>query len=278
MQNLIIFIRRYFNVFLFVVLEIICLSLVFNHQEYQQTIWLHSSNGLTGKLFQKINSIKQFVHLQKANNVLSQQNVKLLNQNASSFTSPDTAKGIKKDTAGKRQYRYYRAEVVNNSISQVFNYITIHRGRKQGIKPDMGVIGPAGVVGIVRNVSANYAVVMSLLNRKARISALLPRGGNFGTVVWNTSPPNPHFGQLLDIPKNMPVKKGDTVVTSGYSAIFPRGLSIGYVTKVGLPSGSNFYQIDIKLATDFQSLQYVYVIENLNAKEQKGLEKKTENE
>ena len=278
MRNLIIFIRRYFNFFLFLVLEIICLSLVFNYNDYQRSSWLNSSNAVSGYLFRRAHGIKAYFHLRTINDSLSVQNARLLNQLPSSFTIADTTTGIQLDSNGQRQYRYFPARVVDNSVSQQLNYITIHRGRRQGIRPGMGVIGPSGIVGIVRNVSENYAVIMSLLNKDARLSALLPRSGNFGSVVWNLHPPDPRMGLLLDIPKNIPVFKGDTVVTSGYSAIFPPGLPIGYVQKIGIMEASNFYQIDVRFATDFQALHYVYVIENLNAGEQKNLEEKVQHE
>ncbi len=278
MRNLIIFIRRYFNLFLFLVLEIICLSLIFNYNSYQRAAWLSSSNAVSGSLFTRINAIKKYFHLDVINDSLSMQNARLLNQLPSSFSMPDTAAGLQTDSNGNRQYRYFPARVVNNSVSHLLNYITIHRGRKQGIKPGMGVISPSGIVGIVREVSDNYAVILSMLNKDTRISALLPRSGNFGSVIWDIQPPDPRYGLLLDIPKNIPVYKGDTVVTSGYSAIFPRGLPIGYVTKVSLTETSNFYQIRVRFATDFQSLRYVYVIENLNAAEQRSVEKKVQHE
>lgn len=278
MQNLITFLRRYFNFFLLIVLEIICLSLVFNSREYQQTVWLHSANKLTGKLFQKVNGISQYIDLKSVNKHLNEQNTALLNQLPAAFSFPDTTSGVKVDSLGQRQYLYFGARVVNNSVSQLYNYLTIHRGRNQEIEVGMGVIGAHGVVGIVRNVSDNYAVVMTLLNRKARVSALLPRTGNFGSVVWQNTPPDPQYGQLLDIPSNITVRKGDSVLTSGYSAIFPKGLVIGQVSDVQSAEGGSFYQIDLKFAEDFQSLQYVYVIKNLNAQEQREVEKKVEHE
>ncbi len=278
MRNLIIFIRRYFSFFLFLILEIICLSLVFNYNDYQRTSYLNSSNKVSGYFFDKAHIVREYFHLRTINDSLSSQNAQLLNRLPSSFSKPDTSSGIRLDSLGQRQFQYFPARVVNNSVSRILNYITIHRGRNQGIHPGMGVIGPQGVVGIVRNVSDNYAIVLSLLNKEARISALLPRSGNFGSVVWDIQPPNPRYGSLLDIPKNIPVYKGDTAVTSGYSAIFPPGLTIGYIQKIETAKSDNFYHIRLRFATDFQSLQYVYVIKNLNAGEQKNLEDKEHHE
>lgn len=272
MRNLVIFIRRYFNFFLFLILEVICLSLVFNHDSYQRTAYLSSANAVSGFLFGEYNQIKSYFHLKAVNDSLSLQNTRLLNQLPANFTAADTSSGIKKDSNGQRQYEYFPAKVVNNSVNSLLNYITIHRGSDQGIAAGMGVAGPNGIVGIVRQASKNYAVIMSLLHKNTRISALLPRTNNFGSVQWNMEELDPGYGLLTDIPKNVPVYKGDTVITSGYSAIFPRGFTIGYVDQVMENRSSNFHIIKIRFATDFRTLQYVYVIKNLNAAEQHQVE------
>lgn len=201
-----------------------------------------------------------------------QQNAQLLNQMSNDFIAPDTQVVVHSDTVSKRQYYYYPAQVINNSVNEPANYLTLYRGSDQGIEKGMGVIGPQGVVGIVRAVSPRYAVVMSLLNKNMRISAKLTSTGNFGSVRWDISQANPLFGTLTDIPKNVPLHKGDSVVTSGYSAIFPPGLLIGYVEGARESPSSNFHIIKVRFATHFQNLQYVYVIKNYNAEEQKKVE------
>jgi rod shape-determining protein MreC len=152
------------------------------------------------------------------------------------------------------------------------NYITLYRGSAEGVGEGMGVIGPNGVVGIVRKVSPHYAVVMSLLHKDASISVKLLKSGSFGTVKWDAGSAGGYYGILKDIPKNIQVHPGDTVITSGYSAIFPPGLQVGYVDRITQLTASNFYRIRIRFATRFRSLQYVYVIRNYHAKEQRDLE------
>ncbi|MGH2642526.1 MAG: rod shape-determining protein MreC, partial [Chitinophagaceae bacterium] len=171
-----------------------------------------------------------------------------------------------------RQYLYLPAKVVNNSVNSLSNYITLYRGSADGVEDGMGVIGPQGIVGIVRKTSKHYAVVMSLLHKDTRISAQLLNTGNFGSVKWNISSLRPDEGLLTGIPKNVTVQLGDSVVTSGFSAIFPQGLLIGYVNKISSVSSNNFHRIEIRFATRFQELQYVYVIKNFNAKEEHDLE------
>ena len=272
MRNLIIFIRRFFNFFLFLILLILCLSLVFNHNYYQRVSFLSSTNKVSGYLFGKYNNFEYYFHLKAVNDSLATQNAQLLNQLPEDFASPDSSSRIIKDSAGKRQYLYMSARVVNNSVNSLSNYITLYRGMDEGVEAGMGVVGPQGIVGIVRKASKHYAVVMSMLHKDTRISAQLKNTGNFGSVKWDISGLNPDEGILTDIPKNVPVHKGDSVVTSGFSAIFPQGLLIGYVNKISEVSSSNFHSIGIRFATRFQELQYVYVIKNFNAKEQHDLE------
>lgn len=272
MRNLIIFIRRYFNFFLFLVILIFCLSLVLRRNDYQRTSFINSANSVSGYFFRKYNNIQYYFHLKKVNDSLASLNASLLNQLPVDFASPDTTSAVQTDTAGKRQYRYLPAEVINNSVNGLMNYITLYRGSDQGVETGMGVVGPQGIVGIVRRVSPHYAVVMSLLHKDMSISAKLLNTGNFGTVKWKPGSSGPFYGILKDIPKNVAVHRGDSVMTSGYSAIFPPGLLVGYIEKVNELSASNFYEISIRFATNFRSLQYVYVIENFKAKEQHDVE------
>jgi rod shape-determining protein MreC len=271
-RNLIIFIRRYFNFFLFLVILTFCLSLVFQHNRYQRAVFIHSANGLTGYFFRKYNTVQYYFHLKAVNDSLVVQNANLMNQLATDFAAPDSTVSQYRDTASGRQYFYMPARVINNTVNSSMNYLTLYRGSAQGVKPGMGVVGPQGIVGIVRKVSPRYAVVMSLLHKDMRISAMLPRSGNFGSVKWDPDRPDPHYGILTDIPKNVVVQVGDSVVTSGYSAIFPPGLMVGYVDRISEMTATNFHDIRIRFATRFRALQYVYVVENYHAAEQRQTE------
>lgn len=279
MRNLIIFIRRYFNFFLFLVIEIICLILVFRHNLYQRAAFLNSSNKLSGDLYRRYNDVQYYFHLRITNDSLAHENARLHNELLADFSLKDTS-GEKimtiKDSTGERKYRYITAKVVNNSVNTLMNYLTIERGSKDSIAPNMGVISSNGVVGIVRSVSDHYAVVLSLLHKDTRISARLTRSGNFGSVRWDGR--NPEMATLTDIPRNVKVYRGDSVVTSGYSTIFPENILIGYVEGFTEQKASNFHTIRIRLATNFYKLQYVYVIDNLMGEEQKLLEQSAPHE
>ena len=290
MRNLIIFLRRYFNFFLFLLLEVICIVLVFRNNDFQKTAYLNSANSISARLYNRYNNVQYYFHLKATNDSLVNENARLHNILRSSFDSvtlddlvkTDTLRTYSTDTTRKvtgielRRYLYHAAKVVNNTVSNPINYITIHRGSANGLKPNMGVIGPSGVVGIVRSVSENYAVVLSLLSkgRNFGFSARLSQSKEMGTVRWYGG--DAGYALMEDVPKSVRLVKGDTVVTSGYSALFPENIPIGYVESYSLPDkSSTSYSIKIKLATNFYNLQYVYVIDNMLKDEQKSLEDST---
>lgn len=290
MRNLIIFLRRYFNFFLFLLLEVICIVLVFRNNDFQKTAYLNSANNVSARLYNRYNNVQYYFHLKATNDSLVNENSRLHNILRSSYDSvtlddlvkTDTLRTYSTDTTRKvigietRRYLYHAAKVVNNTINNPINYITIHRGSANGLKPNMGVIGPSGVVGIVRSVSENYAVVLSLLSkgRNFGTSARLSHSKEMGTVRWYGG--DAGYALMEDVPKSVRLVRGDTVVTSGYSALFPENIPIGYVESYSLPDkSSTSYAIRIKLATNFYNLQYVYVVDNMLKDEQKSLEDST---
>ncbi|SFD24969.1 rod shape-determining protein MreC [Chitinophaga sp. CF118] len=290
MRNLIIFLRRYFNFFMFLLLEVICIVLVFRNNDFQKTAYLNSANNISARLYNRYNNVQYYFHLKATNDSLVNENARLHNMLRSSYDSvtldnfvkEDTIRTYSTDTTRKvvgielRRYLYHSAKVVNNTVNNPINYITIHRGSANGLKPNMGVIGPSGVVGIVRSVSENYAVVLSLLSkgRNFGFSARLSHSREMGTVRWYGG--DAGYALMEDVPKSVRLVRGDTVVTSGYSALFPENIPIGYVESYSLPDkGSTAYSIRIKLATNFFNLQYVYVVDNMLKDEQKSLEDST---
>ncbi|WP_346317426.1 rod shape-determining protein MreC [Chitinophaga sp. YIM B06452] len=298
MRNLIIFLRRYFNFFLFLLLEVICFVFVFRTNNHQRAVYLNSANSVSGKLYTQYNGIQYYFHLKATNDSLVKENLRLHNELSGSFDVRDTSASIVFDTLRKfsndtarkllstevRKFLYREAKVINNSVNREINTITIRRGSKDGVRPNMGVIGPNGVVGVVRSVSENYAVVISLLYKSRGtgntsnfgVSARLRNSGETGTVGWDGM--NAGYVQMKDIPRSAKLHKGDTVVTSGYSAVFPENLPVGYIdTFYVSDKSSTAYTIRLKLATNFYNLQYVYVIENLLRDEQTRLEDSTRN-
>jgi len=163
---------------------------------------------------------------------------------------------------------------VNNSVSQIFNYITINKGRKDGITQDMGVVSDKGVVGIVSVVNDHFSVVLSILNPKFRLSCKIQRSQYFGSMIWKGR--NIQYGSLEELPRHAVFKKGDIIVTSGYSAIFPPGILVGRIWNEKKNLDNNFYSLDVKLATNFATLKNVRIISNYRQAEQRSSEKEAE--
>jgi rod shape-determining protein MreC len=165
------------------------------------------------------------------------------------------------------------AKVVRNSVNQQNNYIVLHRGKDQGVKPDLGVIGTnGGVVGTVVDVSKNFSIVMSLLHSQSNTSARLSKGGETGSLVWDGLDRN--ILLLKGITKSARISQGDSVVTSGFSDKFPPDLLIGYVRDIINDKSSSTYTVRVNSAVNFETLQFAYIIDNLQSEEVNNLMKK----
>ena len=269
MRNLWIFISKYNAFFFFIIFFIISVVLLVTHNSFQRASTWNSSNKVIGEAYQTVDEFKSYLKLGATNDSLALENARLRNRLKSSFFNDSLIDGSVNDTIHKQQYRYIVAKVVNNSINRQNNYLTINRGIRHGVKRGMGVTGPSGVVGIVRDVSENFSRIQSLLHSQTRISAAV--NGNIGSLVWGEGNYNPGTAILKDVPSHVVLKPGSKVVTSGFS-LFPEGVAIGSVNQVNQDDGNSFLNIEVKLSTDFSSLRYVYVVTNLYAAEQDSLE------
>ena len=180
------------------------------------------------------------------------------------------------DSSVQRGYEFIPAKIINNSVDRPNNYITLNRGAKHGIQKNTGIIGEGGLAGIVRKVSKNYAVAMSMLHRDVKISAQLKRNKYFGSLVWEGY--NPQLMTLKAIPKHANTEVGDTIVTSGYSSIFPANEMIGVIDTLWVAQGDNFQTIKVRLSNDLNREEYVYVVKHLMREERIQLEEEVENE
>lgn len=171
-------------------------------------------------------------------------------------------------------YRFTPAKIINNSVNKQQNYITINKGSKHGIKRDQGILSSQGIVGVITNVTESYASGLSLLNPRWSVSAKLKNSGYYGSLSWDGE--DYQIADLLEIPFHVKLAVGDTVVTSGYSSIFPEGLTIGIIDSYHQPTGENYYEIKVRLSTNFKAIRYVEVIENRKKDEQENLEKTME--
>lgn len=215
---------------------------------------------MTASVYNSFHSITEYFSLTKVNQSLAEENAKLKSAQPSSLniTTDSISVNFIQSTSN---YRFISALVINNSVNKTLNYITLNKGRKDGVKPDMGIVSPQGIVGVVVTVSENYAMGFSVLNKRWGASAKLKKSGYFGPVEWSGG--DYRTANLMEIPFHVELAVGDTIVTSSYSAVFPEGIMIGTVHSFEQPEGESFYQIRIKLGTDFKSIHYVEVVDNL---------------
>lgn len=272
MRNLWIFISKYNAFLLFIIFFLASLFLAISNNSYQKASVLNSSNKLIGEGYERLNEVHSYLRLAQINDSLAAENARLRTMLPGSFYNDSVETRLVLDTVNKTHYSYVVAKVVDNSVRQRTNYITINRGRKQGIEKGMGVMSATGVVGIVRDVSDNFATITSLLNTDIKISAAIRESKAFGSLVWGENYTNPETMVLQDIPNHIVIKRGEHIVTSGYSTLFPPGLEIGHIIAKHSKSGENFPDIIVKLHTDFATLQYVYVIKNAFASERASLD------
>jgi len=281
MNSLIRFLLRYHIIFLFITLEGIALLLISSDSIYQRYRIVSAARSASGSLHSWLGGISDYMALSDQNDLLVKENLSLRRKLAK-FESldiavpayhPDTL--YKHDSTAKptpdstTQYRYFSAKVVNNSVNKQHNFITLKAGTASGVKPEMGVITSNGLVGVVKSCSENYSTVISLLNTDLKVSAKLHRTGYFGSFSWDGI--DPKVVTLSEIPQNIDIAVGDTVVTSGYSSIFPEGILLGYI-KDFEKTGGSFYRIRVELACDFKKLNYVYLVDNVQHEEEVKLE------
>lgn len=263
MQNLWLFLARNYHWFLFLLLEIISVTMLFSYNSYQGSVWISSANAVTGTIYKWQSDVEHFFTLAQHNkqltmrNLLLEQEIVLLRNKYAEITK-DTAALKKEELRKLADFGLIEAKVVSNSINRHDNLITIDKGRKDGIEPDMGVVCGTGIVGVVYLVGDHYSVVVSALNNRSRISCSVRSQGYFGYLTWDGGDPTRAF--VEDIPRHAKLRKGDWIETSGYSSIFPPGVSVGQIEKIYNSSDGLSFRLLIKLSTDFGYLHDVCVI------------------
>lgn len=258
MQQIINFFLR--NKTFLLYLFLLFLSIVFTIQShsYHKSRFINSANFLSGGVYNSANDITSYFNLKSQNLLLHEENSDL----RSLLYKPNDSlyqKNVDSTYVGIT-YKFISAEVIKNSYSSINNVLLINRGKGDSIKQDFGVITSKGILGIIDQTSRKYATVLSILNTNIKISAQLKNTNHFGSLMWDTKSPN--IIQLNEISKIAPLKKGDTIVTSGRSVIFPKGIPIGIIDDFKLDAAENFYTIDVKLFNDMTNIEHVYIIEN----------------
>ena len=276
MNALIRFLLRFKTLFFFIILELLSLFMIVKYNSFQRIHFFSSSNMVVGKVHSFANGISDYFTLGSVNEALAEENAMLKRdiaqlQSQVQFYQSDTSYAGRKAFAEKSHYDFITAKIVYGTTHLEHNYLTIDKGLSDGVEDGMGVINERGVIGIVSNVSSHFSTVMPILNPFCYINAKVPGKSNVGTIIWHGG--DERFAKLEEIPLYIPIEKGDTVLSSTYSSIFPEGIMIG--TIAGMDSlNNNFYSIDVSLSVDFSNLKYVDVIQFHHANELTDLKEK----
>lgn len=281
MRNIFLFIRQYFTFFSFVLLQALALSILFRYNKTHRAVGLGIANEVTGYFNSQYDNVDDYFHLKEENLRVHKMNDSLLNLLQGNFIKPDTGSHVLIDTVRYdttymiRRYVAREAKVVSNSINSQKNYFQINRGSKHGIRDNMAVINSDGsVAGQVVGTSENFSQAMSLLHVHSMVSAMMKKSRNNGRIEWDGQ--NPLYLTLKNIPKSDSVVIGDTVLTGINSYNYPPGWLIGTISEIVDDKSTNFYVLRVRPFANFQNLQQVFVVENLQRDEQVELDKATQ--
>jgi len=270
MKNLFLFLWRNNYTIFFIVLELACFWMVIRNNNFQNTAAFNSSNRVVAGVMEGVHYVGEYINLKTTNRYLAEENARLRSALPGARLAVDTGMHLVSDTGSLPRYTYIACRVINNSVNRRSNYLTLDKGSLAGIRKEMGVIGSHGVVGIVKSVGPNYCSVMSLLHKNTVISARFRKNNYFGPLSWDGD--DPGFAILHDIARHVRIARGDTVVTTSYSSIFPSDILIGTVDRFDARAGENFYTVRVRLSTEFRNLDYVYVVNHVFQNEQRALE------
>jgi rod shape-determining protein MreC len=270
---LLFFLRNYFA-FLFLILEGLSFLLIFQYNAFQRSDFVTHTRSFTSSLQENFSGFRNYFNLRIENEILSFENARLRNELSKKGVFEEIP-GMVVDTISRTAYHYIPSRVISSSVNKQYNYITVNKGLKQGIYPDMAAISETGAVGIVVAVSDNYSTIIPILNRNFRLSARLKKNKYFGIIEWEGR--SADFVSFKEIPVHVNVQPGDTVVTSGFSAVFPEGILVGTIEKIE-DTGGNFHDIKVKLSTDYRKLYHVNLIRFSNKSELEELENRTKND
>jgi rod shape-determining protein MreC len=270
MRNLLNFLARYNNLIIFLILEGVSVYLLATRNSYHNTRVEFGIRSITVGVEKRLSNTRSYLSLRDVNKSIAAENAalknsieKLVRKESSGFTSVT-------DSVFGQVYTHTSAEVIDNTVNRQKNFFTINKGTLQGVSVDMAVASADGVAGVIVGCSGNFSIAMSLLNLDFKLSARIKSNGYFGSISWDGRDYSEAI--LGEIPQHVVVNVGDTIETTGYSAIFPEGIIVGTVTDFE-KVGGDFYRINVLLSTDFKKLHFVDVIGNMKKTEQLGLQK-----
>jgi rod shape-determining protein MreC len=263
---------KYHFTITFIIIEAICFWLIIRHNEYQRVVFSRQASHVTGSISSMIARVETYTRLGEINRELVEENVKLKNrieQLETEIVRQDSTWIEHSPADSSVIHEYFGAKVVNITFNRVKNIMVLDKGESRGIERELAVATPSGVVGFVLNVSEHYSNVIPLINIESRVSAMLKHGNYYGSLQWDGE--DYRYSYLKDIPRHVKITRGDTVVTSGFSPIFPKNLVVGHVEEIG-EDNTNFLKIKVRLSVDFKSISDVYIIKNHRKAERETLE------
>lgn len=279
MRNLIEFLQRYLYWLVFLVLEVVSLLSLVRYNSYQGSVVFTTANDVVGSIYRMGSNVVAYFHLGEENAALEKEN-ELLRQQLHDLQQQMRQLDIVPDSLpvsevqGESEYRFVQAQVVSMTLHKANNLMTIDKGEHDGIRPEMGVVSSNGVIGIVYLTSQHYSVVIPLLNQHSQTSCRLRGSEYFGTMQWERG--DADYSYVNGIPRHAQVKKGDVIETNGFSDIFPEGIPVGKVVKIGDSADGMAYRLTVKLGVDFKTLRNVSVITNYSKPERRVLEQKAD--
>jgi len=260
MRSLLNFLLRIHFLLLFILIEVFSIALLLNNNNFHKARFINFSRQFSGNFYTKIDDFKKYISLTEENQRLAEENTRLLNILESTYKSDEIFFRSVHDTVLNQRYKYTSARIVNNSVNKKHNFLTLNKGNLQGLRPEMAVVSDGSIVGVIKGVSKNYSTVISLLNLDLKVSAKVKKNGYFGSLSWDGK--GYYSATLNEIPLHANIQPGDTIITSGYSSIYPEGIMIGFIESFKEKSGS-FFEIKVRLSTDFKNLSNVNVVGNL---------------
>lgn len=274
MKNLLNFLYRNNFFFVFLFLEFICFFIMIKNNGYQGSSLLNSSNKVSAKIYEAEASAKEYLLLKEENERLAKMNTFLLNRIKLGYAAIPLKTYKKNDTLYKQEYEFMSGKAINSSVNKRNNYLTLNIGSAQGVTHDMAVITSDGIIGIIKDVSENFSSAMSILHKDVRVNCQLKRDGTYGPLIWDGT--DYRFSNLTDIPTHAKIKKGDTIITSSLSGIFPEGIMVGTVDSYEQRPNESFYTVKVRLSADFKKVNHVSVIKYNYKTERDSLELKSQ--
>ena len=278
MRNLLLLLAKYGSTILFILLEVLCFYIIISFNKSQGEIWRHSTNLLTGNINQRVQNTSDYFALEAINDSLLTENARLLESiiNYRVFSKENDFQEFESLDSNLVEYKFIPSRITNKSFNKRNNYITLNKGAQDSIKIGMGVVSSNGIVGIVKEVSKNYSLVMTILHSQSRISAGIKNNDYHGTLIWDEM--NPLKIKLRDLPKHAEVSVGDTIITSGFSTVFPYGIEIGKVQDYFSESNEDALELEVVLFNDIPATTHAYIIRSSLQKEKIDIESEVEDE